>query len=208
MADRKSHWENVFRSKSPEEVSWTQEVPETSLLRIRQLKLHTTAAIIDVGGGDSKLVDHLLDDGYINITILDISGEALDKAKHRLGDRARLVNWVVSDILEFNPSKKYDLWHDRAAFHFLTETREIGKYIQIAERSVQGFLTLATFSDKGPKECSGLPVRQYSEELIQKELSNGFQKIECRTENHITPFGSRQNFLICSFKKIQSGPVQ
>ncbi len=208
MSGRKSHWENVFRSKSPEEVSWTQEVPETSLQLIRQLKLPKTAAIIDVGGGDCKLVDHLLDDGYSNITVLDISGEALDKAKHRLGDRAPLVNWVVSDILEFNPSKKYDLWHDRATFHFLTEPKEIRKYIQIAERSVKGYLTLTTFSDKGPKECSGLPVRQYSEELIQKELSNGFHKIECKTEDHITPFGSSQNFLICSFKKIQSGPIQ
>jgi cyclopropane fatty-acyl-phospholipid synthase-like methyltransferase len=207
MSGRKSHWENVFRSKSPEEVSWTQEVPETSLLFIRKLKLPKTAGIIDVGGGDSKLVDHLLDEGFINISVLDISTKALEKAKQRLGERAIHVKWIVSDILEFNPSIKYDLWHDRAAFHFLTEPKEIRKYIQIAEQSVKGFLSLATFSDKGPKECSGLPVRQYSEELIQKELSNGFHKIECKTEDHITPFGSRQNFLICSFKKIQSGPT-
>ena len=203
MIDRKSHWESVFRSKSPEEVSWTQKVPETSLLLIRKLKLPETAEIIDVGGGDSKLVDHLLDEGYTNITVLDISGRAIDKAKNRLGDRAGLVNWVVSDILEFIASKKYDLWHDRAAFHFLTEPKEIRRYIQIAERSVQGFITLATFSDKGPKTCSGLSVRQYSEELIQKELANGFHKIACKTEDHITPFGSRQNFLFCTFRRSQ-----
>jgi hypothetical protein len=127
MSDRKSHWDNVFRSKSPKEVSWTQEVPETSLQII--------------------------------------------------------------------------LWHDRAAFHFLTNPEEIQKYIQVARQTVKGFLTLATFSDKGPKKCSGLPIRQYSEEIIQKELSDGFNKIECITEDHITPFGSKQNFLYCSFRK-------
>ncbi len=201
MSDRKTHWDNVFRSKSPEEVSWTQEVPETSLQIIHQLKLPKTAQLIDVGGGDSKLVDHLLDEGFINLSVLDISGEALDKAKYRLGARASQVKWIVSDILNFNPNTKYDLWHDRATFHFLTDPEEIQKYIQVARQTVKGFLTLATFSDKGPKKCSGLPIRQYSEELIQNELSDGFYKIECVTEDHFTPFGSKQNFLYCSFRK-------
>ncbi len=208
MSSRKSHWENIFSSKSPEELSWTQDVPETSLQLIRQLMLPKTAEIIDVGGGDCNLVDHLLDEGFSNITVLDISRAALDKAKYRLGNRAKLVKWINADILDFNPSRKYDLWHDRAAFHFLTKPEEIRRYIQIAERSVQGFLTLATFSDKGPDTCSGLPVRQYTEELIQKELSNGFHKIKCTTVDHITPFGSSQNFLFCCFKKIPLGTVQ
>ena len=208
MSGRESHWENVFRSKSPDELSWTQEVPETSLLLIRQLELPKTAAIIDVGGGDSKLVDHLLDKGFLNITVLDISGEALDKAKSRLGTKASLVKWIISDILDFHPKVDYDLWHDRAAFHFLTDPKEIRKYIQIAERSVKGFLTIATFSNKGPDKCSGLPVRQYSENLIENALSDQFNKIECITEDHITPFGSKQNFLFCSFKKTPTKSVK
>jgi len=203
MSGRKSHWENVFRSKSPEEVSWTQEVPETSLVLIRQLKLPKTAAIIDVGGGDSRLVDHLLDEGFTNITVLDISGKALDKAKHRLGDRTPLVNWVVSDILEFKPSAQYDLWHDRATFHFLTEVDEIRKYINIATKHISGHLTMATFSDEGPDTCSGLLVKKYSEELLAEELSRGFIKVKCIKKDHTTPFQNKQNFLFCTFRRSQ-----
>jgi SAM-dependent methyltransferase len=204
MSHRKSHWENVFRSKSPEQVSWTQEVPETSLQLIHLLKLPRTAAIIDVGGGDSRLVDHLLDEGFTNITVLDISGKALEKARHRLGDRAALVNWVVSDILEFNPSSKYDLWHDRATFHFLTGAEEVRKYVNTATRHISGYLTIATFSDEGPDTCSGLSVKQYTEELLQEELSQGFKKVKCIKKDHITPFQTRQNFLFCMFKKFQN----
>jgi SAM-dependent methyltransferase len=204
MTDRKSHWENIFRSKSPEEVSWTQEVPETSLLLIRQLKLPKTAEIIDVGGGDSKLADHLLDEGYTNITVLDISGESLEKAKHRLGYRASLVNWIVSDILDFNPIVKYDLWHDRAAFHFLTGAEEVRKYVKTATQHISGYLTIATFSDEGPDTCSGLSVKKYTEELLQEELSQGFKKVKCIKKDHYTPFQTRQNFLFCTFKKFQN----
>jgi len=201
MSDRKLHWDNIYKSKSPQEVSWTQEVPHTSLDFIHQLKLPRTSQIIDIGGGDSKLVDHLLDEGFINISVLDVSEHALDKAKRRLGNKTSLVNWIVTDILDFNPSIKYDLWHDRAAFHFFTKSSEISKYIQVARQFVKRYLTIATFSNKGPKKCSGLQIRQYSEELIQKELSEGFSKIRCITEDHITPFNSKQNFLFCSFKK-------
>lgn len=204
MTDRKLHWDDVFRSKSPHEVSWTQDVPRTSLEMIRQLKLPKTAQVIDVGGGDSKLVDNLLDEGFTNISILDISGEALEKVKYRLGKRASLVKWIVSDILDFNPSIKYDLWHDRAAFHFLTEADEVRKYVNIATRHISGYLTIATFSDEGPDKCSGLSVKQYSEELLQKELSQGFKKIKCIKRDHTTPIQTRQNFLFCTFKKSQN----
>ena len=171
---------------------------------IRQLKLPKTAQITDVGGGDSKLVDNLLDEGFTNISILDISGEALEKVKYRLGKRASLVKWIVSDILDFNPSIKYDLWHGRATFHFLTEADEVRKYVKTATKHISGYLTIATFSDQGPEECSGLSVKQYSNELLQEELFQGFKKIKCIKKDHTTPFQIRQNFLFCTFKKSQN----
>ena len=204
MSSSKSHWDNVFRSKSPQEVSWTQDIPRTSLEMIRQLKLPKTAQVIDVGGGESRLVDNLLDEGFTNISILDISGEALEKAKLRLGKRASFVKWIVSDILDFKPSIKYDLWHDRATFHFLTEAEEVRKYVNTATRHISGYLTIATFSDEGPDTCSGLSVKQYTEELLQEELSQGFKKVKCIKKDHITPFQTRQNFLFCTFKKFQN----
>jgi len=201
VSDRKTHWDKVYNTKDPHEVSWTQEVPKTSLRFIHQFNLSKSAQIIDIGGGDSKLVDHLLAEGYFNITVLDISKKALEKAKVRLGKRAEQIQWIVSDIIDFKPIKKFDLWHDRATFHFLTKDEEVKEYIDIARKSVEGYLTLATFSDKGPKKCSGLDIRQYSEKLLQNELSNGFQKIHCITEEHTTPFSSIQDFLFCSFKR-------
>lgn len=201
MEERKTHWDNIFRSRSPEEVSWTQDVPGTSLEMIRQLNLPKTAQVIDVGCGDSRLVDYLLDEGFTNISILDISGEALEKVRSRLGKRASRIKWIISDILDFNPPIKYDLWHDRAAFHFLTEAEEVRKYINTATNHISGYLTIATFSDEGPDTCSGLSVKKYTEELLQEELSQGFKKIKCIKKDHTTPFQTRQNFLFCTFKK-------
>jgi len=200
----REHWENIYLTTKPDEVSWTQEVPVTSLEFIRQFNLPKSAKIIDIGGGDSKLVDHLLELGYDDITVLDISEKALDKVKVRLGQHALKVKWLTSDILDFKSETSYDLWHDRATFHFLTDPVEIKSYIDIARQFVNGFLTIGTFSDKGPEECSGLKIRQYSEESLQKELYNGFKKIKCITEDHITPFNTKQNFLFCSFKKVAS----
>lgn len=199
--DRKEHWETVYKTKSPNQVSWTQEIPKTSLEFIRSFKLDKTAKIIDIGGGDGKLVDYLLDEGFENITILDISAKSIEKAKNRLGPKANKVNWVVSDILEFEPQTVYDVWHDRATFHFLTTQGEITKYIGIARKSVNGFLTIGTFSKNGPEKCSGLKIRQYDEQLLTTELENGFKKTKCVTEDHITPFDTKQNFLFCSFKR-------
>lgn len=198
---QKKHWDAVYATKSPEQVSWTQEVPQTSLNFIHSFGLAKTARIIDVGGGDSHLVDHLLAEGYENITVLDISEKALAKARHRLGDQARKVEWVVSDITEFQPSGSYDIWHDRATFHFLTTARQVGRYLTTARQHVTGYLTIGTFSLDGPTKCSGLPIRQYDERTLATELESGFRKLKCITEDHITPFATKQNFLFCSFRR-------
>jgi len=178
----RQYWDKIYSSKQPNEISWTQEVPKTSLDFIRSFGLSKTAKIIDIGGGDSKLVDYLLDEGFENITVLDISPKALDKAKERLGDRAEKINWIISDITEFKPNTTFDVWHDRATFHFLTTGEQVAKYMETARSSVSGFLTIGTFSDNGPEKCSGLQIKQYSEEKLTAELQNGFDKIRCITE--------------------------
>ena len=199
--DRKKHWETVYETKNPDQVSWTQETPKTSIEFIQSFGLNKTAKIIDIGGGDSKLVDYLLDEGFENITVLDISAKSLEKAKNRLGEKANKVNWIVSDITEFEPNMTFDVWHDRATFHFLTETDQIKNYMKTARNSVSGFLTIGTFSKNGPEKCSGLEIKQYNEEELTSELKNGFEKIKCFTEDHLTPFKTTQNFLFCSFKR-------
>lgn len=201
MENRKEHWEKVYETKQPHEVSWTQELPKTSLDFVHSFNLPKTASIIDVGGGDSKLVDYLLDEGFENISVLDISEKAIEKAKQRLGSKAINVNWIVSDVTEFHPTTTFDCWHDRATFHFLTTPDEINIYLATARESVKGFMAIGTFSDNGPEKCSGLHIHQYTEEELQQQLTNGFEKIKCITEDHITPFDTTQNFLFCSFKR-------
>lgn len=197
----KNHWETVYETKNPDEVSWTQEVPKTSLNFIHSFGLDKKVSIIDVGGGDSRLVDFLLNEGYENITILDISERALEKAKKRLGDKADKVNWIVNDITTFKPTTLYDIWHDRATFHFLTTKEQVSKYLSVARESVSGYMTMGTFSTNGPTKCSGLNIKQYDEETLTTEFENGFEKLKCITEDHTTPFNTIQNFLFCSFKK-------
>ena len=199
--ETKTHWEKVYETKEPNEVSWTQSIPRTSLNFIRSFKLPKTAKIIDVGGGDSKLVDYLLNEGYENLTVLDISATALERAKTRLGDNAKKVNWVVSDVTDYEPETVFDIWHDRATFHFLTTTEEISAYLNLASKAVKGFMTIGTFSENGPQKCSGLNIKQYSELELQQQLEAAFKKIKCITEDHQTPFGTKQNFLFCSFKR-------
>ncbi len=201
METRKNHWDKVYATKQPDEVSWTQAFPKTSLDFIHSFNLPKTASIIDIGGGDSKLVDHLLDEGFENISVLDISENAIKRVKERLGDRAAKVTWIVSDVTDFHPSIKYDCWHDRATFHFLTSRTDINIYLSIARKAIKGFLAIGTFSDKGPSKCSMLDVHQYSEKELQEQLSDGFEKIKCITEDHPTPFNTLQNFIFCSFKR-------
>lgn len=198
----KKHWETVYETKNPDQVSWTQEIPKTSLNFILSFGLDKKAKIIDIGGGDSKLVDFLLEEGFENITVLDISEKAIQKAQLRLGVKADKVNWIVSDITQFNPTTQYDVWHDRAAFHFLTSKVDINKYVEIVKKSVSKYIVIGTFSENGPQKCSGLEIKQYSQEEITKLFQNDFQVIECFTEDHTTPFDTKQNFMYCSFKRI------
>ena len=202
--NNKQHWENVFATKEETEVSWFQPYPKTSIEFLELFQLPVTANIIDVGGGDSHLVDALLDKGYQNIWVLDISANALEKAMQRLGEKAKQVHWIVTDITEFVPPVQFDFWHDRAAFHFLTNEEAVNKYVAIAERGIKenGYLVLGTFSENGPTKCSGLEIQQYNEASMSARFEVAFNRIKCITENHTTPFNTIQNFLFCSFKKI------
>lgn len=199
----KEHWEKVYNNKLFTEVGWYQATPKVSLDFVRELQIAKDAAIIDVGGGDSFFVDHLLDSGFSNITVLDISGAAINRAKQRLGTKAGLVNWIVCDITDFVPGRKYDFWHDRAVFHFLTTKEQVNKYLAVANKSLtsSGKIVIGTFSDTGPKSCSGLQVKQYSESALTLLIRKWFQKIKCIQTDHVTPFNTIQNFLFCSFKK-------
>jgi len=198
----KEHWETIYKTKLPNEVSWTQEVPTASLEFIHKFNIPKTASIIDIGGGDSKLVDCLLAEGFSSISVLDISEAAIFRAKDRLGKDASKVKWIVSDILDFRPVEKYDLWHDRAAFHFQTDPDSIEKYLDIVKRSVEGMVIIGTFSVDGPKKCSGLEIKQYDEEGMKEKFEQAdFDNVECKREDHITPSGTIQNFVFCSFIK-------
>jgi SAM-dependent methyltransferase len=204
--DRKKHWETIYQTKELNEVSWFQPTPQTSLDFIKQFQIPITAKIIDIGGGDSFLADHLLDLGYEDITVLDISEAALNRAKERLGDRADKVKWIVADAARFKPTEKYDFWHDRAAFHFLTQDLEISNYLQTVKENLNpaGLLLIGTFSEQGPKKCSGIEIKQYSETSMTDRLTLFFEKIKCITVDHPTPFGTVQNFVFCSFRKMHT----
>lgn len=204
--DRKNHWEQIYRTKDPENTSWFQPTPETSLGFFREFNVPVTAKVIDIGGGDSFLVDHLLDLGYKDITVLDISPTAIEKAKRRLGHRANHVKWIVADAAAFKPTEHYDFWHDRAAFHFLTDEKEITNYLATVQQSINpgGILVIGTFSELGPDKCSGITIRQYSEKSMTDKLKQFFEKIKCIKVDHTTPFGTVQNFLFCSFRNPQT----
>ncbi|MEP7231618.1 MAG: class I SAM-dependent methyltransferase [Ginsengibacter sp.] len=197
------HWDKVYNTKSEDEVSWFQPYPKTSMEFVELFNLPLDANIIDIGGGDSHFADTLLDKGYQNIWVLDISINAIERAKQRLGERASKVHWIISDVTEFKSPVQFDLWHDRAAFHFLTTEDKIYKYVSIAEDAIKkdGYLILGTFSESGPKKCSGLETKQYSEASMSARFEIGFDRIKCIQEDHLTPFNAIQNFLFCSFKK-------
>jgi 2-polyprenyl-3-methyl-5-hydroxy-6-metoxy-1,4-benzoquinol methylase len=203
--DRKKHWENIYQTKQLEEVSWFQPNPLTSLRFLKQFNIPKTAKIIDVGGGDSFLVDHLLDLGYKDITVLDISAVALNKAKKRLGERGVTVKWIIEDAATFKPTDKYDFWHDRAAFHFLTQDQEIENYMESIKNGISstGILVIGTFSEQGPTKCSGIEIKQYTEISMSERFATFFKKIKCIVVDHKTPFDTIQNFIFCSFRKIQ-----
>lgn len=203
MTKEQQHWNNIYRTKSEDEFSWFQPYPKTSMEFISLFNLPSDANVIDIGGGDAHFVDALLDKGYKNIWVLDISANAIERAKKRLGARATKVNWVVSDVTEFIPPVKFDFWHDRAAFHFLTSEDKIYKYVSIAEEAIKknGYLILGTFSESGPKTCSGLMIKRYSEASMSARFEVAFNKIRCIQEDHVTPFHTLQSFLFCSFQR-------
>lgn len=202
--DRKNHWEHIYRTKQLEDLSWYQPTPETSLEFFKHFKFPTTAKVIDVGGGNSFFVDHLINLGYEDVSVLDISQAAINSAKQRLGEKAKNVKWIVDDAATFKPTEKYDFWHDRAAFHFLTDEQEISNYLQTAYDYItrKGVMVIGTFSEQGPKKCSGIDIRQYSEASMTERLKLHFEKINCITVDHKTPFNTIQNFVFCSFRKL------
>ena len=199
----KHHWDKIYHTKPEEALSWFQFYPKTSMEFVELFNLPLTANIIDIGGGDSHFVDALLDKGYQNIYVLDISANAIERARQRLGERASKVNWIISDVTEFVPVVLFDFWHDRAAFHFLTTEDKIYKYVSLAEQAVKrnGYLILGTFSENGPKKCSGLDILQYSEASMSARFEIAFDRIKCIHEDHWTPFNTTQSFLFCSFKR-------
>lgn len=199
----KAHWDNIFATKAEQEVSWFQAYPSTSVALLSMFNLSKDAHIIDIGGGDSRFVDALLEKGYKHIYVLDISATALERSKARLGQKAQQVHWIVSDILDFTAEVKFDFWHDRAAFHFLTMEEKIGQYVHIAEQSIQpgGYLVLGTFAENGPSTCSGLHIKQYTEASMSLRFERSFERIRCTREQHETPAHSLQQFVFCSFRK-------
>lgn len=202
--DRKKHWEHIYSTKGPNDVSWFQAEPAISLSLIEEAGIEKNASIIDTGGGDSLLVDRLLDLEYENITVLDISETALSKAKERLGDQAKLVKWIKADASRFTPSEKYDLWHDRAAFHFLTDDEEIQNYIRTAANHIKpsGKLIIGAFSEQGPVKCSGIEIKQYSKEGLTALFQPFFEHEKRLNAPHQTPFGTTQDFTFCRFRRI------
>lgn len=201
--DKKAHWENVFATKEETEVSWYQQNPETSINFFIENEIPKSAKIIDIGGGDSYLIDNLLELGYTNLFLLDISANAIERIKNRLGVKSEKVTFIVSDILDFKPETSFDVWHDRASFHFLTTENEVNIYKNLVSNSIseKGFLFIGTFSENGPLKCSGLEIAQYSEAKCEITFGNSFEKMNCFTENHQTPFDTTQNFIFCALKK-------
>ena len=204
MYDVKEHWEDVWTRKKSNEVSWYQKYPKTSIDLILSTTPSKDAKIIDVGGGDSNLADKLLDLGFKNITVLDISSKALEHSKERLGKKADSINWIDCDIREFDSDKRYDVWHDRALFHFLTDEEDMRKYVELIRKHVsdEGYVIISSFSTRGPMMCSGLDTRQHSEESMKKLFFDGFEHIKSFEEEHKTPFGVSQIFTCNVLRKI------
>jgi 2-polyprenyl-3-methyl-5-hydroxy-6-metoxy-1,4-benzoquinol methylase len=206
MFKPKEHWEKVYQTKQPKEVSWFQTDPAISLDLIALTGISHKQRVIDVGGGASVLVDKLLDAGFEDLTVLDISSAALDYAKKRLGNRCENIVWIESDVTEFESARKYDLWHDRAVFHFLTDPEDRRKYVEVMNKSINpgGHVIIAAFALEGPLKCSGLDVERYSPEKMENEIGESFELIKSVNEIHRTPWSVEQKFTYCYFRKIKS----
>ncbi|WBL79355.1 class I SAM-dependent methyltransferase [Bradyrhizobium xenonodulans] len=203
MSDRSTHWDNVYATKGEAEVSWFQDSPTISLEMIRAADPAPGARVIDIGGGASRLVDALLQHGYRDLAVLDLSANALDAAKRRIGHAASTVDWMVADATTWQPAKTYDIWHDRAAFHFLTEARDRAAYVARLRSAVApgGHVIIATFAPDGPEKCSGLPVQRHDSASLAAELGPEFELVETRSETHHTPWNSTQAFQFSRFRR-------
>jgi 2-polyprenyl-3-methyl-5-hydroxy-6-metoxy-1,4-benzoquinol methylase len=200
----KIHWQHIYETKVPTQVSWYQEHARFSLQFIQNTGVQRTGQIIDVGGGASTLVDDLITAGFQRITVLDISTTALELARERLGARASDVNWVEADMTQVElPHQAYDVWHDRAVFHFLTQVADRQRYINTVRHAVRtgGHVILATFAPDGPDRCSGLDVVRYSPESLHGEFGETFELVDSSPETHHTPFGTEQRFIYCYCRK-------
>ena len=202
-SQRQDHWQNVYHTKSEHEVSWFQETPEVSLEMIRSVEVSTGASIIDIGGGSSRLVDCLLDSGFTSISVLDLSENALEASQARLGARSADVDWIVADVTAWQPSRTYDLWHDRAAFHFLTDKGDQAAYAECVHKAVKqgGFVIIGTFAPDGPERCSGMPVVRHDAVSLMNTLGNSFVLLNSLNHNHLTPGGTVQKFQFSLFRR-------
>jgi ubiquinone/menaquinone biosynthesis C-methylase UbiE len=203
--DRKTHWENVYSTKQDDQVSWYREHLDNSLRMILQTGVEKDAPIIDVGGGSSTLADDLLERGFADVSVLDISAQAIGRSKARLDRRAEQIEWIEADITNVSlPENHYEVWHDRAVFHFLTGAEDRHKYVELVMRSLKvgGHIIVASFGLNGPQKCSGLDVRQYSPETMHAEFGSGFQLVKSLNETHQTPFGTNQEFVYCYCRKL------
>ena len=201
--NRQVHWQDVYSKKGESEVSWYQESPTPSLELIDRVGTTSASSIIDIGGGASRLVDHLVDRGFEDVTVLDLSEAALQVAKTRLGSQGNRVHWITADATIWEPEKTYDLWHDRAAFHFLTEERDRAAYIARLERGVRigGHAIIATFAFDGPEKCSGLPVMRYDPKSLAQTLGRAFRLFDTQRHVHATPWKSEQSFQFSVFQR-------
>jgi 2-polyprenyl-3-methyl-5-hydroxy-6-metoxy-1,4-benzoquinol methylase len=203
MSDRQAHWENVYSTKGENEVSWFQESPAISLDLIKSAAATRDSAIVDIGGGASRLVDSLLADGFRVLTVLDLSPAALNTARARVGRSGDAVEWIATDVTTWTPSRRYDIWHDRAAFHFLTDAGDRTAYVERLRAALRpgGQAIIGTFALDGPEKCSGLPVQRYDAASLQRTLGPDFTLAEVRTETHTTPWGSTQSFQFGRFAR-------
>jgi trans-aconitate methyltransferase len=202
-SSRQSHWEKVYTTKGEAEVSWFQETPAPSLELIELVGATQNSAVIDIGGGASRLVDSLVSRGYEDVTVLDVSAAALASARSRIGDKANRVTWITADVTIWEPSRTYDLWHDRAAFHFLTEPNDQAAYVARLRRALRvgGHAIIATFAPDGPERCSGLMVSRYDANTLAAKLGQGFELIDTRRHEHTTPWGAVQKFQFSTFRR-------
>jgi 2-polyprenyl-3-methyl-5-hydroxy-6-metoxy-1,4-benzoquinol methylase len=201
-SDRQAHWEQVYRAKSENEVSWFQADPATSLQLLAAAGAGPASAVIDIGGGASRLVDALAMQGYQSVTVLDISDAALATAKERLGNSAQAVTWIAADVTRWEPREQYDVWHDRAAFHFLTDPDDRNAYVRRLTQALRpgGQAIIGTFSLQGPERCSGLAVVRYDARSLGETLGPAFELLETRDETHRTPWGSSQQFQFSRYR--------